>query len=210
MIEVTCPLDGTKFKTQANVGGRPAGMRLDLKPIGFMDIPRRLPVCPTNHFVMYKNKFTPEEIEHLKKFVLSPDYQNLVKDNSSYFLVAKTFEYLGENDFLISSAYLEASWQVEKKPEVEKKYLDLSLQHLKKYLSAGKKEGDRNWQTAEMLAGEIERRLGHFDEAKARFLELAKLPEFKQGVNAAVVNYQLDLITKKDSDPHNLPPRPKK
>jgi hypothetical protein len=209
-IEVTCPLDGTKFKSPAPIRGGRIGSRLDLRPIGFMDVPTRLPVCPNNHFVMYKDKFTDAELEHLKKYVLTPEYQNLAKDNSSYFLLAKILEYLGETDWLISNAYLKASWQVEDKPEKEKQYLEITLQYLNKFLSAGKKEGDREWETAQLLAGEMERRLGRFDDAKKRFLELSKLAGFKQGVNAAVVNYQLDLISKKDTGVHDLPEPPKK
>jgi hypothetical protein len=142
--------------------------------------------------------------------VLSPEYQNLAKDNTSYFLLAKIFEYLGETDWLIANSYLQATWQVEDKPEKEKQYLDLTLQHLNKFLSTGNKEGDRAWETGQMLAGEMERRLGRFDEAKKRFLDLSKLSGFKQGVNAAVVNYQLDLISKKDTGVHDLPNPPKK
>ena len=40
--------------------------------------------------------------------------------------------------------------------------------------------------------------------------ELSKLPEFKEGVNAAIVTTQLDLISKKDTAPHDLPEPPKK
>jgi len=209
-IEVTCPLDGTKFKSPASLRGGRIGMRLDLKPIGFMDVPTRLPVCPNNHFVVYKNQFTDAEKERLKKFVLSPEYQNLVKDNTSYFLLAKILEDLGETDWLIANAYLQASWQVEDKPDKEKQYLDLTLQHLNKFLSAGNKEGDQSLQTAQMLAGEMERRLGRFDDAKKRFLELSKLQGFKEGVNAAIITTQLDLISKKDTAPHDLPEPPKK
>ncbi len=175
-----------------------------------MEVPIPLPVCPNNHFVVYKNQFTDAEKEHLKKFVLSPEYQNLAKDNSSYFLLAKIFEYLGETDWHIANSYLLATWQVENKPEKEKQYLDLTLQHLNKFLSTGNKEGDRTWETAQMLAGEMERRLGRFDDAKKRFLDLSQLSGFKQGFNAAVVMYQLDLIAKKDSGVHDLPEPPKK
>jgi hypothetical protein len=209
-IEITCPLDGTKFKSPVPVRGVQTGTRLDFKPIGSMEIPVPLPVCPKDHFVMYKNQFTDAEKERLKKFVLSPEYQNLAKENPSYFLLAKIFEYLGETDWQIANAYLLASWQVENKPEKEKQYLELTLQHLNKFLSTGNKEGDRTWETGQLLAGEMERRLGRFDDAKKRFLGLGKLSGFKQGFNAAVLMYQLDLIAKKDSGVHELPPPPKK
>lgn len=209
-IEVTCPLDGTKFKSPVNLTGARIGMRLDLRPIGFMDVPPRIPVCPNNHFVVYKKEFTDAEKERLRKLVLSPEYQDLAKDNSSYFLLARIFEYMGETDWIIANVYLQASWQVESRPEKEKQYLDLSLQHIKKLLSAGNKEVDRTWVTAQMLAGEMERRLGRFEEAKVRFVELSKLSGFKQGINSVIIKYQLDLIANKDTAPHDLPEPPKK
>ncbi|HUK56565.1 MAG TPA: DUF2225 domain-containing protein [Nitrospiria bacterium] len=204
-VEVTCPLDGTKFKTPVDPSGARLGMRLDLKPIGFFKVPRRIPVCPTNHFVVYKKDFTADEKERLQKFVLSQDYQNLAKDNTPYFLLAKTFEYMGNTEWNISNTYLEASWEVENQPEKEKQYLDLSLQHFQKYLAAGKKEGDRTWETAQLLAGELARRLGRFDEAKAKFTELGALPEFKQGIYPEIIKYQMDLIAGKDSSAHDIP-----
>jgi len=204
-IEVTCPLDGTKFMSPANVTGGRMGLQLDLKPIGFMDIPPRIPVCPNNHFVVYKKEFTDAEKERLKKLVLSPDYQELAKDNPYYFLLARILEYMGETDFIVANAYLQASWQVDDRPEKQKQYIDLTLQHLKKFLSTSNQEGGPQWVTAQMLAGEMERRLGRFDEAKARFLEMSKSPKVNMGLNSNIIAYQLDLISKKDSKPHDIP-----
>ncbi|HTN42640.1 MAG TPA: hypothetical protein VMN77_02470 [Nitrospiria bacterium] len=204
-IEVTCPLDGTKFKTPANMAGPRMGAQLDLKPLGYMDVPPRIPVCPSNHFVVYKKDFTDDEKVRLKKFVLSPEYQEMAKDNPSYFLLAKILEYMGDTDFIVANAYLQASWQVDDRPDKEKQYIDLTLQHLKKFLSTSKTKEGPEWVTAQMLAGEAERRLGRFDEAKARFLEMSKMPVFQLSFNAKIVAYQLDLISKKDSQPHDIP-----
>ena len=204
-IEVTCPLDGTKFMSPVNVTGGRMGLQLDLRPIGFMDIPPRLPVCPSNHFVVYKRDFTQTEKERLQKFVLTPEYQDQAKDNPSYFLLARILEFMGQTDYVVANAYLQASWQVDDRPEKQKQYLDLTLQHFKKFLSTNNKEGDREWVTAQMLAGEMERRLGRFDDAKARFLDLSKKSGFQEGPNAKIVTYQLDLIGKKDSKPHDVP-----
>jgi hypothetical protein len=207
-INVVCPLDGTKFKSPANVIGRQIGIQLDLKPIGFMDVPKRLPVCPSNHFVVYKTNFTDAEKERLLKFVLSQEYQDWAKNNPSYFLLGKIFEYMGDTDWVIANIYVQASWQVaNKQPEKEKQYMDLTLQHLKKFLSTDLKEDSTDWISAQMLAGEMERRLGRFEDAQARFLKLSKSPEIQKSFNAQIVEYQLELISKKDSEPHLIPTR---
>lgn len=207
--DVTCPLDGTKFKTPVDTAGVQFGIQLDLKPIGALSVPPQIPVCPNNHFVVYKKEFTDAEKESLRKLVLSKEYQDLAKDNPPYFLLARIFEHMGETEWKIAYAYLEASWQVEDKPEKYKQYIELSLQHLNKFLSAGQKEGDRDRETAQLLAGELDRRLGRFEEAKARFLELSRLPNFKQPFYSQIIKYQLELISAKDSRAHDLP-KPKK
>jgi Uncharacterized protein conserved in bacteria (DUF2225) len=204
-VEVTCPIDGTKFMFKPDPVGVQTGIQLDLKPIGFLIVPRKIPVCPNNHFVVYKNQFTDTEKEHLKQFVLSKEYQDLALDNPSYFLVAKIYEHLGESEWDIAYAYLEASWQVEEKPEKYKQYIELSLQHLNKFLSTGQKEGDKTRETAQLLTGELERRLERFEEAKARFRELSQLPIFKQRFYSEIIKYQIGLISAKDSGPHDLP-----
>jgi len=205
-FEIICPLDGTKFMTPGNTTGPILGLYLDLKPVGFMDIPPRLPVCPSNHFVVYKKSFTDAEKENLRKLVLGQEYQSLAKDNTSYFLLAKIYEYTGKSEWMIANAYLRAAWQVEKTdPPKAKQYMDLTLQHLKKVLSTNTKTDDKTWISAQMLSGEMERRLGRFDDAKARFLELSKTKSIQDNYNAQIVSYQLELISQKDSAPHLLP-----
>jgi Uncharacterized protein conserved in bacteria (DUF2225) len=207
-VDVTCPIDGTSFKFTPDIRGAQTGIQLDLKPIGFLIAPSKVPVCPNNHFVVYKKEFTAAEKENLKKFVLSKEYQDLVQDNPSYFLLARIYEHLGEPEWGIAYAYLEASWQVEDKPEKQKQYFEMTLQHLKTYLAAERKKGDRTWETAQLLAGELERRLGRFEEAKARFLKLSKLPVFQNGLYSRIIEYQNELISGKDTGPHDLPNKP--
>ena len=66
--EVVCPLGGEKFQTTVDMSGTRFGMQLDLKPLGPIAAPWRLPVCPGNHFVVYKDTedFTDDEIRHLE------------------------------------------------------------------------------------------------------------------------------------------------
>src|SRR5262245_48698537 len=112
-VEETCPLDGTTFTTTRAISGTQWGCRLDGKPLGPIAAPWPVPVCPTDHFVLYKSTFDPEEVAKLRPFVHSPAYQDQVPGNSSYYLMATIFEFLGESPKTIAHTYLQASWQVE-------------------------------------------------------------------------------------------------
>ena len=58
---------------------------------------------------------------------------------------------------------------------------------------------------SELVAGEIERRLGKFDLAEVRFNRLKKLPEFQDARNVSdIISYQLVLIAAKDTGPHEI------
>lgn len=63
-VEKVCPLDGTKFKAVLDFSGTRFGMQLDMKPLGPTLAPWRIPVCPTDHFAIYKdaNEFTEERL----------------------------------------------------------------------------------------------------------------------------------------------------
>jgi hypothetical protein len=167
-VEVICPLDGTKFKTVVDFSGTSFGMRLDLKPIG--------PIA---------NEFTEAEKQHLIKYVNSKEYQELAVDNSTHFLLGKIFEYLEEEVLNIAHVYLKASWQVESTPEKYQKYANESLKKFKLFLSNSDKKDD-TWQTSQLVAGELERRLKRFDDAKKRFSSLKKLPESKNSAAYAI------------------------
>src|SRR5262245_20026034 len=62
-VELTCPIGGQKFKATIVTSNTFWGRRLDLKPVAPTpsSVPRLLPVCPENGFVMYKREFSDEE-----------------------------------------------------------------------------------------------------------------------------------------------------
>lgn len=191
--EFTCPLDGTKFKATVDLSGTSFGSRLDLKPIGPTAAPWRLPVCPMDHFIVVRQDYTEAERDLLKNYVRSQEYRDLAKTHSTYFLLAKIYEVLGEDDWKIAEAYLQGSWQVEARDAECMEYLEASLLHAKRFLEK-KPKHDETWKTAEMLSGELERRLGRFEEAQKRFKRLRRLSEFKEDRLARIIRYQLNLI----------------
>jgi hypothetical protein len=203
-VDEVCPLDGTKFKAMEDMSGTSFGKRLDLRQIGPTASPWSLPVCPKDHFVLFQEKFSPAEIADLRTFVNGQDYQAVATTHSSYFLLARIFEHLKKEPGIIAFTYLQASWQVEGDAAQYKEYAQQGLQVYKEVLAAQKDHGEE-WKTAELLSGELERRLGRFDDAKTRFTALKQQPEFRDGLWKSIVDYQLQLIELHDSKPHELP-----
>ncbi|NJO15670.1 MAG: DUF2225 domain-containing protein [Thioploca sp.] len=203
--EKICPLDNTKFKTNEVASYSVFGKRLDLQPLGALVAPIPLPICPNDHFVIYADKFTKAETEYLQKYIYSDEYKKLVAEgHSSYFLLAKTFEYLKKDPLEIAHTYLQASWQVEENPKRYQEYAQNSLTYFKKFLELYHKKDD-TWQTSQLVAGELERRLKRFEESQQRFLQLSQLPEMKVNSITKIINYQLELLKQLDSQPHEIP-----
>lgn len=207
-----CPLDGTKWTATLDGSGTSFGQQLDLKPIGPTPAPWRLAVCPTDHFVMFQDSFSPAELATLRPLITSPAYQALAKDHTEYFLLGKIFEHLGKPRFVIALAYVKASWQVDRDPVRYAEYAGEALRHyeagLAKPETADDKASEAERQSlrlnAELIAGELERRLGKFDAARARFTRLESSPQPKEEIHRAIIAQQLRLAAAHDSDRHRI------
>jgi uncharacterized protein (DUF2225 family) len=205
--EVRCPLDGTTFTAMVDMSGTQFGMRLDLKPLGAIAAPWRIPVCPKCRFVVFKDDLPKEQVESLRAFVRSPTYTAKAKTESSHYLLALVETHLGKADDLIAFRYLQASWQVEDKPQAYREYLGRSLAHYEKYLASGKAKGEDRL-TALFLSGELRRLRGELDKAKEVFTRLVAMPEFAKPPFQDIIPYELKLIAAKDTAPKPIPDPP--
>ncbi|CAB5105330.1 hypothetical protein D3OALGA1CA_1694 [Olavius algarvensis associated proteobacterium Delta 3] len=204
-IEVTCPLDGTTFNVKMAMSGTRLGMRLDRKPLGPIAAPWPVPVCPTDHFVLYKQAFDQNEINDLNKLIGSPEYRNQVEKNSSYYLLAKIYEFQGKPSHEIAHTYLKASWQVERdQPETYAKYASLSLEHFEKFLSEDNLR-DPKTLSVEVLCAELERRLALFDSARKRLTRLKDQFELDKSMYEKLIDLEMELINAGDTAPHEMP-----
>jgi uncharacterized protein (DUF2225 family) len=202
--DITCPLCHTSFKAIIEYSSSRHGMRLDLKPIGPIPAPWAIPKCPKCGFIVYKQEWEEGEQLKVKQFVDSQEYKQLLADNSTYFILAKIYENVGMDTLEIAHTYLKASWQVEHDMVKCAKYLEESLKKFEAFLAANKGKNNE-WIKSELVAGEIERRLGKFDAAANRFNRIAKLPEFMEIRNIVeIIRYQLVLIAAKDTAPHEI------
>jgi hypothetical protein len=203
LTEYVCPIDGTTFESQDAVSGFKSGMRLDLKPLGEIAAPWPIPVCPSDHFVVLE--YEPAEIEKLKSFIPSDEYQGYAsKHKASYALLAKIRDFLGAGPGEVGVAYLQASWEVEDRPDEHLEYLGLSLQYIRLALEEHPEPTEESVHL-ELLTAELERRLGHFDAAERRLQRLEKVSFTLESSVRRIIDYQLELVAKRDKRPHETP-----
>ena len=210
--EQVCPLDGTRWTATLDGSGTSFGQHLDMKPFGPTPAPWRLAVCPTDHFVMYQDKFSKDELATLRPLIQSPAYQALAKDHTEYFLLGKIFEHLKRPPLQVALIYVKASWQVDTDPVRYAEYVKEALRHYEVGLAvpdqasgeASPEERASQRINAELLVGELERRLGRFDAAQVRFSRLKNSPQMKEPILQAIVTQQLALVAAKDSAPHRI------
>ena len=110
VIEMTCPYDGTKFKFEAQGSGTAFDKALDWMPMGAIQSPWPLAVCPTNGFVFLRNEYDPGELDRLRPLVLSAEYQAL-KDETAYYRAAWLMERTGASREEVTMLLLQATWE---------------------------------------------------------------------------------------------------
>jgi len=201
-VEETCPIDGEKFKATLAMSGTQFGIYLDGKPYGALLAPWPLAKCPTTGFVMYKSKFSEDELAKLREYVQSSEYRALIGVETTYYLAATLQRRIGEDNRRIASTLLRATWQAETDSRY-RRYAQETLEAYKQLLTQAADE--RSLLSMEFIAGELERRLGLFDEAKRRFSALASRDEAKSGTFPQILEFQLTLIEAKDAQPHKVP-----
>ncbi len=202
-VSATCPLCKHTFNYMADTSGTKFDQRLDLKPVGPIAAPWSIPVCPECGLVyVSKNDFSGVELQKCRSIIESAEYKQR-HGRGSYVLLGVLYEGLGRDESSIAHVFLKASWQEEKDNQKWKEDMERSLGHFEAYL---KTETDKNgqWQTAQILKGEILRRLGRFDEAKAHLTSLKTSEKFQTKQLAHVINFELELCEIKDLKPHTV------
>lgn len=203
-IEVTCPIDGKRFTTETARSGTQFGMNLDLKPYGAIIAPWPVAKCPGNGFIVYKEDFTRAELARLRIFVSSDEYQALQKSETNYYLAAVLMKHIGAPLPEVAFGLLKATWEV----EGDSRYAKYAGEALTAFdlLAKSPPAGSTPEQIAsyQLLAGEMERRLGRFDEARRRFEAALKLPGMAGTLMEQVAKQEVALAAAKDSATHPI------
>jgi hypothetical protein len=208
----TCPIDGQSWKQTIELSGRPTGLRLDLKKLGDVVEPPTLPQCPKCGYVVFSDAIEESVMKKVKAFVLGGDYQMIAAKSPSWACLAQLQDLLGAAPVYIGFSYLRASWQVEEKPALCERYLARAYERFSK-VAETLPAGHKDRLNVLLLCGELERRLGKFAEAEARFRDLLVADEFKgEPRREPIATLQLKLIADRERAPHALgtdkaPPR---
>lgn len=198
-----CPICGADFKQQFEGSGTTFGPRLDFKPLGPTPAPWPIPACPHCGYVFFQNNPDKDSLKKLKPFINSAQFK-AKKDYPSYYRLALIRDFLSPDKLAVGDAYIQASWQAESKPALNKECLQLAYQAFAAGLKALPPEHEHYADTS-MVCGELERRLGFFDQAEARFNTVKSSPSAAGNAKIQkIIARQLHFIALKDSAPHAL------
>lgn len=200
--EIACPVCGAEFYTKLDLAESQYEMRLDLRPVGIEAGPWRLPECPKCGFIIFKAGLNKAELARSRAMVNSADYKKLLV-RSTYYRAGLIYERLEKSPFSIANNFLKASWQEELYPGLLAEDQELALRYFSDAIRLAK-DHDEEWENANLLKGELLRRLGRFGPARVHFEALKGMKEFKGNFLGDIVAYQLKLCVNQDSSPRTM------
>lgn len=204
---MTCPVDGTKFKTLQEVSGTASGARLDLRKTGPIAQPRKLPLCPQCRLPIHKDTFTDAEKAALRDIVAADDFIKETEGRSAYFIHGVILERQKARAFDIGWAFHQAAWEVEGQndgqyAETVKRAIAWFDRAAGEVAFSGTAQDDR--QIAIYLPIKLHRRLRNFAEAMARLDRAQSLRTSKIEWLPPVLDFQAGLVAARDAAPHEI------
>ena len=197
-VEMTCPYDGSRFTATLQMSGTSFDRGLDFRLLGPIQSPSPLAVCPTNGFVFLKHKYSEEELEKLRPFILSDEYQAL-KREAPYYRAAWILDRTGAPPMPVSFTLLQATWEARRDPDRYASYATELVARLPTAVAQARNDTERT--NLNLITGELLRRLSRFDEAERHFKTITNESD-KSGNVAKIIAFQLDLIARRDAREH--------
>jgi hypothetical protein len=206
-VEMTCPVDGTRFKTIQDLSGASSGARLDLKKTGPITQPWKLPLCPQCGLPLHKDTFTDVEKAALSDIVAAEDFLKETEGRSAYFIHGVILERQKARAFDIGWAFHQAAWEVEgtnegQYAETAKRAIAWFDRAAAEVAFSGTAQNDQ--QVSVYLPIELHRRLRNFAEAKARLDRAQSLRTSKIEWLPPALDFQAGLIAARDAAPHEI------
>ena len=201
-VELVCPIGGEKFK-MAQVGSSFISNRyLDLRPFGPGPAPWPLAKCPSNGFVIFRDKFSDSELDQLREFVATSEYRELTRIHRNYYLAAVLQRHIQAPPEQVAFTLLQATWQATSKQQY-KHYAQEALDGYRVLLNEPNPDKEK-WTTYQLVAGELERRIGNFDDATKRFSELKNSHPDDAHIQE-IIQLQLSLIADRNTGTQLMP-----
>jgi len=203
MLTVICPVGGERFqfKDPAPLASRET--YLDQRPVD-PAAPWPHAKCPSNGFVLYKSSFSDAELARLRPIVATDKYRALAATHTTHYLEAVLRRELGESPYAVAWALVQATWEAGGDPARYRQYAQEALATYDAIPLAALPE-IRHRILKRMLSAELARRLGQFESARDRLLEMRDAAELSKPFLQRIVELQLKLVRAKDSRPHKIP-----
>ena len=202
-VQRTCPIDGKSFTYLAPNVPPSREFNLDMKPADSIS-PWPHAKCPENGFVIYKSNLSDAEIAKLRNFVLTDQYRSMSRVHSTRYLEAALRRHLGESPYNIAWALVQATWEVSSDPVRYKQYAEEALATYDS-IPLDALPDIRHRIVKRMISGELARRLGRFDSARDRFLEMRDSAELSKPFYQRTIELQLKLVRAKDTGSRRIP-----
>jgi hypothetical protein len=214
-MELTCPIDGQKFRTSMVASYTSRGVRLDLKPLGTDVAPYPYPVCPGNGFVIYQSEFSDAELAAIRSIVAGDEFKAYRREHTDHAVVAHVKQRLGADDFDVASSFLLASWEAERdRPQLVEQYRALALEKFDAARERGQLDED-DWWTAAVMGAELTRLAGDFAAAEARLRDLPRGElaadggkSTKNAMLAKVIDQIAQHASNRNAEPQELSDQP--
>ena len=202
-VSLACPIGGERFSYETPPPLASRETYLDQRPVD-RNAPWPLAKCPGNGFVIYRENLPAGRLDKLRAFVKTDEYQQLSKSHTTRYLEAAMRRHLGDSPYAIAWSLLQASWEATDDPARYKQY---ATEALAAYDSIPLESLPRIRQRIfkRMISAELARRLGQFDSALDRLLEMRDNAELSKPFFQSIVELQLKLVRAKDSGPHRIP-----
>ncbi|UQZ90735.1 hypothetical protein C4J81_16590 [Deltaproteobacteria bacterium Smac51] len=151
-----------------------------------------------------KNEYTPEQTAILKEFVATAEYKQMLAEETTYWVIVKLEEKVGEPLDKQWFRLLQATWQAEGTDRYET-YARETIRAIEALLANPEGKKEKDIETVQILLGELNRRIGEFDKAKAVFENLLTKPEFKEhDFYPGIIKYELKLIAAGNKFSHSM------
>jgi hypothetical protein len=209
----TCPYDGTKFAPYRGTSRRIFEDRLDVETytqsrwLTTQFALSTLAVCPTNGVVLFEFDsgngplFSAEELERLRPYALSSEYQELRGETARYRLALLKIR-AGASTDVVFRTLLEATLDTED-PAAYRRYASHLLAHIGDEI-ANLPDSEKRW-GRQALRVELLRRMGRFEEAEASAQQALSTIETGTFFHL-VVGFQRELIARRFDEIERVPP----
>ena len=195
---IICPMCGNEVKIDKIISTSQFGFDLDLRPNGPARslIGVRIHWCNKCNYVFYSYQASKKE-KLINGILESKEYLKILEDEKypmlTRFYLARAYLYLRKSDSLnASKEYLNAAWTLDDchidSVDIRKKVIKYMKNHYSK--------------ENVLVILDLLRRTGEFDNAKAFAEEYRHI--FTNSLHRRIVDYQLELISKKDIFAHSV------